>query len=135
MSTAPILTAETIIATAVRNALASAVGTYNSRPKVYYQLAEQGAPKPLLVYQFQSDIGRVDRIGDVGASALVTVKALAESAVAARELLELAAPLLDGLSYEGYTVTARYLRSPIIPPLSGTYQSAHTFRITIERNP
>src|SRR5689334_16141963 len=114
--TTPILDAEIIIATAVRDALASLVGTYNGRPKAYYQLAEQGAPKPYVVYQLQADIAPRWRVGSAGATALVTVKALAESAAAARELLATAAPGMDSLSYDGYTLTARYVRSPSIPP-------------------
>jgi len=129
----PILQAETIIATAIATALAPFVGTFKTRPKVYYQLAEQAAPRPLLVYQFQSDIGRVDRIGDVGATALVTLKAQADSASDARALLATAAPGMANLISAGYTITARYVRSPVIPPLNGIYQSAHIYRITIER--
>lgn len=133
MSTEPILTAETILATAIRNALAPVAGTYNNRPKVYWLLAEQGAPKPFLVAQAQAPIDRRDFIGNVGATALITVKALAESGAAARDLLALAGPLMNNLSYEGYRLKARYLRSPVIPPADGVYQSAHTYRITIER--
>jgi hypothetical protein len=131
---APILTAETIITTAVRNALAPSVGTYQTRPKVYYQLAEQGAPRPLIVFQFQSDIGRLDWVGDVGASALVTIKAQADDPDAAAELLADAAPGMNTLAYSGYTLAAVYVRSPMIPPIGGVYQSAHIFRITITRS-
>ena len=109
MSAEPILEAEAIIATAVRDALQSYVGSYNSRPKVYYQLAEQGAPRPLLIFQLQSDITPAWRVGSASASVLVTVKALAESAKAARELLAAATPGMSGLSYPGYTLTARYV--------------------------
>jgi hypothetical protein len=139
MSTEPILTAETIIATAIRNALAPFAGTYNSRPKVYWQRAEQDPatgtlpPKPYLIAQGQSDIGRVDWIGDVGATALITIKALAEYADEARELLAAASPGMNNLVYEGYTLRARYVRSPLIPVIDGVYQSAHIYRITIER--
>lgn len=133
MSTEPILTAETILATAIRNALAPIAGTYNTRPKVYWLLGEQGAPKPFLIAQAQTPIERLDRIGDVGATALIAVKALAESGAAARDLLAAAAPRMNNLSYEGYRLKARYIRSPIIPPLEGVYQSAHIYRITIER--
>ncbi|HEU5097909.1 MAG TPA: hypothetical protein VFU22_02620, partial [Roseiflexaceae bacterium] len=66
MSTAPILTAETILTTTIRNALAPYAGTHQGRPKVYYQVNTDGAPRPLLVFQFQSDIERLNRVGDVG---------------------------------------------------------------------
>lgn len=133
MSDQPILTAETILATAIRNALAPVAGTYNNRPKVYWQLGEQGAPKPFIVAQPQTPIDRLDFIGSVGATVLITIKTLAESGAAARDLLALAGPLMNNLSYDGYRLKARYLRSPVIPPLEGTYQSAHMYRITIER--
>jgi hypothetical protein len=135
MSATPILDAETVLATAVRDTLAPLVGTYNGRPKVYYQLAEQGAPLPFVVFQFQSDIARINRIGDIGATTLVTVKALAESAADARSLLATAAPGMGNLEYAGYTLSAVYLRSPILPPHGGVYQSAHIWRVAIERNP
>jgi hypothetical protein len=133
MSTEPILTAEVIIATAIRDALAPSVGAYNERPKVYWQIAEQGAPRPYLIAQGQSDISRLDYIGNVGAAALITLKALADSAKAARDLLAAAAPGMNTLVYEGYTLRARYVRSPLIPPINFIYQSAHIYRITIER--
>jgi hypothetical protein len=134
MSTEPILSAELIIATAIRDALAPFAGTYNDRPKVYWQIAEQGAPRPYLVAQGQSDIGRVDYIGDVGATALITLKALADSAKAARDLLAAASAGMRNLTYAGYTIQARYIRSPLIPPINNVYQSAHIYRITIERS-
>lgn len=133
MSTAPILDAETILTTAIRNALAPYAGSHQGRPKVYYQLAEQGAPRPLLVFQFQSNISRLDYVGDVGATALVTVKAQADDPDSAAQLLSLAAPGMGALHYGGYTITATYLRSPVLPPIGGIFQSAHLWRVTLER--
>jgi hypothetical protein len=130
----PILTAETILTTAIRNALAPYAGTHQGRPKVYYQLNTDGAPRPLLIFQFQSDISRLDWVGDIGATALITVKAQADDLDTASALLALAAPGMANLAYGGYTIRTRYVRSPIIPPISGVYQSAHIFRITLERN-
>lgn len=134
MTAQPILNAETIIVTAVRDALAPFVDTYQDRPKAYYQRADQGAPKPFLVFQFQNDITPTWRVGSAGAEALVTVRALAESAADARQLLAAAAPAMQNLSYPNYTLTARYVRSPAIPPLNDTYTSAHIWRIRIERS-
>ena len=133
MTADPILEAETILTTAIRDGLASYAGTYNGRPKVYFQLAEQDAPKPYIVFQFQADITPSWRLGSAGAQALVTVKAIAESAKAARELLANAAPGMSNLAYPGYTLKARYVRSPIIPPSNGMYVSAHIWRVTVER--
>jgi hypothetical protein len=134
MTVQPILDAELIIATAVRNALAPFVGTFNGRPKVYDSLAEQGAPKPFLVFQFQADITPAWRVGSAGASALITVRSLAEDVDTARQLLGRASPGMHTLSYPGYSVSARYVRSPKIPQLNGVFTSAHTWRISIERN-
>ena len=131
---APILTAETILTTAIRGALAPFVSTYQGRPKVYYRLAEQGAPRPVLVFQFQSDITRLDYVGNVGASVLTLVKAQADDADSAAELLALSAPGMQTLAYGGYTLTARYVRSPIIPLISDVFQSAHLWRIILERS-
>lgn len=130
----PILTAETILTTAVRNALAPYAGTHQGRPKVYYQVNTDGAPRPLLIFQFQTDIGRIDHVGRIGATALVTVKAQADDPDTAVALLATAAPGMGALAYGGYTITAVYVRSPIIPPIDGVYQSAHIYRITLERN-
>src|SRR5690349_853449 len=128
---APILDAETILTTAIRNALAPSVDSYQSRPKVYYALAEQGAPRPLLVFQFQSDISRLDYVGNTGATTLVTIKAQADDPDTAAELLAASSPGMSTLAYAGYTLTAVYVRSPIIPPIADVYQSAHIFRITL----
>jgi hypothetical protein len=134
MTVQPILDAELIIATALRNALAPFVGTFNDRPKVYESLAEQGAPKPLLVFQFQADITPDWRVGSAGASALITVKSLAEDSDSARQLLKSASAGMSTLYYPGYSVTARYVRSPKIPQFGNVFTSAHTWRISIERN-
>jgi hypothetical protein len=129
----PILTAESLLIDALKAALTPYVGTHNSRPKAYYQMAEQGAPLPFVIFQLQSDIARLDWIDETGAETLVTLKALAGRADDARELLHTIAPAMDGLSAAGYTITARYERSPGIPPSNGTYQSAHVYRVRIAR--
>lgn len=130
----PILTAETILTTAIRNAIAPFVGLHQGRPKVYYQLAEQGATRPLIVFQFQSDIDRLAYVGNIGATALVTIKAQADDPDSAADLLADASPGMADLAFDGYSLTAVYVRSPIIPPIADVYQSAHIFRITITRS-
>lgn len=129
----PILEAETIIATAIRDALTPLVGSYQGRPKAYYQQAEQGAPLPYVIYQCQSNIERRDFLSDTGATVVTVIKALASDAKTARDLLFTVAPGLDSLAYPDHTVLARYERSPAIPPSGGVFQSAHQFRVTIER--
>lgn len=134
MNPTPILTAETILTTAIRTALAPFVGLHQGRPKVYYQLNTDGAPRPLIVFQFQSDISRLDWVGNVGATALVTIKAQADDPDSAAELLADASPGMAGLAFDGYSLAAVYVRSPIIPPIADVYQSAHIFRITLTRS-
>lgn len=134
MTPAPILNAEVILTTAITGALAPYAGTHQGRPKVYYQLNTDGAPRPLIVFQFQDDIRRLNYVGDVGATALVTIKAQADDPDSAAELLATAAPGMSALAYDDYTLTAVYVRSPIIPPIDGVYQSAHIFRISITRS-
>jgi hypothetical protein len=40
---------------------------------------------------------------------------------------------MDALSYPGFTITARYERSPIIPPANNVFQALHIYRVRIER--
>lgn len=133
MTATPILTAESLLIDALKAALTPFVGTYNGRPKAYYQMAEQGAPLPFVIFQLQSDIARLDWIDETGAEVVVTLKALAANGSTARTLLNDAAPAMDVLSMVGYTIAARYERSPGIPPANGTYQAAHVYRVRIAR--
>lgn len=132
MADAPILAAEGVLTSAIVAALDSYVGTFNSRPKIYYQLAEQGCPLPYVVFQCQTDIGRMDWIGRTGATVQVTLKALANSPSAARALLATVAPPMIALTLSGYTITSRYLRSPTVPPVNGVAQALHVYRLRIE---
>ena len=133
MVDAPILTAEDITIAAVKAALTPYVGTYNSRPKVYYQQAEQGAPLPFIVFHFQSNIARMDWIGATGATGLVTLKAIAASGTAARSLRATAAPGMASLVAPGYRITAIYEGSPTIGPVDGEWQALSIYRLRIER--
>jgi hypothetical protein len=133
MTDAPILEAEAVLAEAIAGALAPYVGTYNGRPKAYYQLAEQGAPLPYVVFQFQSAIGRMDWIAQTGATVLVTIKALAANAKAARDLLATVAPGMDAITIDGYVITSRYNQSPTVPPQNSVWQALHVYRLRIER--
>lgn len=133
MIDAPILTAEDVLITAFKVALTPFVGSYNGRPKAYYQMAEQGAPLPFLVFHLQADISRVDWLGQTGATGLVTIKALAASGTVARTLLATAAAGLAALTASGYRLTARYDRSPAIPPDAGVWQAVAVYRFGLER--
>ena len=135
MPDTPILEAEAVLTMAIRDALAPFVGTFNTRPKAYYQLAEQGAPLPYVVFQFQSDIGRMDWLGETGATAQLTLKAFAVSAKAAHALVAAAAPGLDAITALEYTITARSLRTPILPQTAGAVQAGLIYRIRMEATP
>jgi hypothetical protein len=134
MTATPIIEAEEVIITAIRNALVPLVGTYNSRPKVYWWRAEQGAALPYIVFQPQAPFGRRDWIDDVGGTALIAVKATANDPRTARALLEAVEPKMGDLSYAGYAIKAHYVNSPPLPPADDTWQSAGVYRITIERS-
>lgn len=134
MSTTPILDAELIIATAIRNALAPIAGTYNERPKIYWLQAEQGAPHPLLIAQAQTPIKVKAYIGMVQATGTIVIKALGKDAASARDLLALAAPRMELLDYPEVSIQATFLNSPILQPTpTGVHQSAHAYRITITK--
>jgi hypothetical protein len=133
MTTVPILTAEQLLIDALKAALTPYVGTYDGRPKAYYLQAEQDAPLPFLIFQFQSDIGRLDWIDNTGAEVLVTLKALAANGSTARTLLNDAAPALENLSAPGFTITARYERTPGTLLTNGIYQALHVYRVRVER--
>lgn len=133
MSDSPIVEAEAVLVDAIRDALASYVGTFDGKPKAYYQLAQQKCPLPYVVFQFQADISRLDWIGLTGATALVTLKALATSGRAARDLLATVVPGMAAITIDDYAITARYLRSPTVPPQNGTSQALHVYRLRMER--
>lgn len=134
MTVQPIIEAEDVLVSAIRDALSGLVGEMpDGRPKLFYLVADEGAAQPLAIFQLQSDIQRLDRIGGAGATTLVTLRANAASAKAARAYLNSIAPGMDTLTYPGYEIQARYHRTP--PPLfTGTaYQAAHIWRVNMER--
>lgn len=133
----PIADAEARLAAAVRTALAGVVGTHQGKPKVYYQRNTDAAPLPLVIFFFPVPISPLRRwIGQPPAVATqVLVKALAESAKAARDLVAATTGPMQDITSTGYTIETTYLNSPPIPPIDDLYQSAHLWRITLERNP
>lgn len=136
MSGPPILDAEAVLAAAVRTALAGVVGTHQGKPKVYYQRNTDAAPLPLVIFFFPVPIAPLRRwIGQHAAVATqVLVKALANDAKAARDLLETTVEPMGALVATGHTIETTYLNSPPIPPIDDLYQSAHLWRITLERS-
>lgn len=135
MST-PILEAEAVIQQSIFDAFSPLMDDYqhNGYARCYWMLAEPNAPKPYMVVQPQTPIERWDRIGDNGATGLITIKATAATQDAARELLATVAPGMDDLTADDYEITARYVRSPTLIPRDGAaWQVAHTYRITLRR--
>lgn len=132
----PILTADQILQESIYNALAPLMTSYQTGgyPRLFYRLAPTDVVKPLVVYQPQSDFNRDDVIGDSGISVLVTLKGIADTMQAARDLLATVVSGMLSLSYTGYQVFARYQSSPIIPFDGVEWQVAHMFRVTIRRS-
>ena len=140
---APILEAEDVLTTAIRDALAPFVDAllerFKGRPRVYYREAEQGCPLPFVIFQFQSDINRRDWIGESGGTALLTLKVFVSTTMfspvgTAPEFLSAVAPAMNAITMSGYTIKARYLRTPNLPQTSGTIQAGLTYRLSIERS-
>ena len=133
----PIADAEARLAAAVRTALAGVVGTHQGKPKVYYQRNTDNAPLPLVIFFFPIPISPLRRwIGQPPAVATqVLIKALAGSAKAARDLGAVTTGPMQDITSTGYTIETTYLNSPPIPPIDDLYQSAHLWRITLERTP
>lgn len=79
-------------------------------------------------------------LNGVGAQALITVKAIADTQTAAATLLALIAPGMSNLAipagYTGYDAPlSLYLRSPQIPPtVDGVWQSALLYQVTFYRS-
>lgn len=130
MSTPPIQ-AEDAIARAIYGALAPLMTAYQfaGSARCYYQLAPEQSPMPFLVYQLQTDIDAVQRVGGWDGEALVLLRAVAETPAAARTLLGIVAPGMDSLSTTGYHVQAEWNGAPAIPPSIGYVQAALRYRV------
>lgn len=126
MPATPITSAETVLVEAITAALA------DYAPRISYQQAESQV-WPEVVFQFQSDIARLDWIDDTGAETVVTLKAMADSSDGARSALVAAIPGMGAIESDDYTITARYMRGVPLPPNDGIWQSACMFRIRMER--
>lgn len=128
----PITDAIPRVRAALYAALAPLVGTYEGAAKVYWLVAAQGAPLPLLIMQAQ-DGGGGDQslLGAGGWSGLFTIKALAASASAAEALLAGAPGALQSLSTSGLSIQATFARSLVLPPADGAHTAALVYRITL----
>lgn len=140
MPVTPILTAEYVFRNALADAFAALLTAYvdsAGRAKCYYKRADQvdanrnAVTLPYLIYQPQTDIAPIYWVNGVDAEALFTIRALAANQSAAETLLGVAIPGVNTLSMTGYTFSAKYDRTPNIPPSDNTWAAAHIYRITV----
>ncbi len=118
----------------VRFAVAQALAARTGRG-VYWLEAPGTAVRPFVVFQSQDAGGRSERaIGDLGWSGLVVVKAIADTAGAAEQLMEAIAPGMDALATPGYSISALHDKPIVIPPDGNVHQSAHQWRISLHRS-
>jgi hypothetical protein len=131
MTTAPIFTAINIVRYSVIVALKALSGTAG----VYWLEAPETAVRPFCVAQSQDAGGRGEpHLNALGWSGLITVKALADTLVAAETLMTAVAPAMAVLVPPGgYTMTAIYVRPVVIPPSAGVWQAAHQWEVYLER--
>jgi len=125
----------------VRFAIVPALAALASGHGVYWLQAPEGASLPYVVVQSQDRGGRGEpKLNSMGWSGLITVKALADAngggnaQAAAETLMEAVAPGMDSLSAPvGYDLSVAYVGPVVIPPDSGDWQSAHEWRVNLER--
>jgi hypothetical protein len=134
MSTPPI-GAEEAIAKAIYASLSPLMTAYQyvGSARCYYQLAPENAPMPFLVYQLQTDIDAVQRVGGWDAEAVVVLRAIAETPVAARALLSTVAPGMETLTVTGHHVQGVWDGAPAIPPSIGYVQAALRYRVRVRK--
>lgn len=125
----------------VRFVIVPALTALSGGRGVYWLQATEGAAFPFVVVQSQ-DAGGVSNpnLGSLGWSGLITVKALAQAngtgnaQAAAESLMEAVAPGMDSLTAPAlYDLSVAYVRPIVIPPLDGVWQSAHIWRVSLER--
>ena len=132
MTVQPITDAIPRVRTALYAALAPLVGTYEGAARVYWLVAAQSTPLPLLIMQAQDGGGGdTSLLGVGGWSGLITIKALAASASAAEALLATVPPALASLSTSGLSIQATFVRSLVLPPADGAHTAALVYRITL----
>jgi hypothetical protein len=137
----PILAAESILATAlassIRPLLEDAGYAHGEVGRAFWRLIpeEVGAVAlPYVIYQPQSDLRADWWLGAIRAEGLVLLKGLGATAGSARAVLAAAAPGMDALTHEDYTIQARYEGSPTLPIVDERiWQAGHLYRVRIGR--
>jgi len=126
----------------VRYAVIAALDPLTTRG-VYWSEAKATAVRPFVVVQSQ-DTGGIStpRLGSLGWSGLITVKALADAvgvpngnALAAAEALFAAvAPGMDSLvAPVAYDLSVRFVRPLALPPQDAVWQTGGIWEVTLER--
>jgi len=135
MSSKPPVTAETAIASAIYSAISPLMSAYQfaGNARCYYQVAPEQAPMPFIVYQLQTDIDPVQRIGDWEGTTTVLLRSVAATPAEARNLLTLVASGMDTLTYSGHHVDATWEGALSIPPSIGYAQSALRYRVNVRK--
>lgn len=134
MSTPPV-NAEDVVARAIYSSLAPLMTGYQfaGSARCYYQVAPEQAPMPFLVYQLQSDINAVQRVGAWDGNGLILLRAVAETPSAARTLLGVVASGMDSLTVSGYHIQAVWDGSQALPGAIGYAQAALRYNVSVRK--
>ena len=132
MSIAPIYTSVRIVRLLLVPALKALSGTAG----VYWTLAPQGTARPYCIIQSQDQGGiSTPRLGSLGWSGLITVKAVADSLSAAETLLAAVAPAMGTLvAPTSYDLSVRFVRPLALPvDADNVWQAGLIFELQLER--
>lgn len=134
MSTPPV-NAEEVVAKAIYSSLAPLMSGYQfaGSARCYYQVAPEQAPMPFIVYQLQTDINPVQRVGAWDGNGLVLLRAIASTPAEARSLLNTVASGMDNLTVSGYAVHSTWDGSLALPGQIGFAQSALRYRVNVRK--
>lgn len=124
-----------VIRAAIYSALTPLAATYLGLPKVYWLVADQGAPLPLFVFQSQDLGGRdASMLSLAGWRGEMTIKTLGRNQAEADALLDGVHTAMAGLTASGFTVTATLLRPLVTRPLDGVWQAGLIYTIELYRS-
>lgn len=117
-----------------RNAIKAALQARTTRPVRWWR-AFSSDTRPYVVIQSQDLGGRAEkRVGDIGWSGLIVVKAVGDLPDTAEQLMAAVAPGMEALSSPGYTIRAEYDRPIALPPDGDTHSDAHQWRVSLHRS-
>jgi hypothetical protein len=131
----PPVNAEGAIASAIYSAIAPLMTAYQfaGNARCFYQVAPEQVPMPFVVFQLQSDIEPVQRVGGWEGNATVVLRAIAATPAEARSMLGLVASGMDNLTISGHHVKAVWDGALSIPPQIGYAQSALRYDVRVRK--